>query len=96
MDKLVKYLESPQHLIHSPPLVPLPRIIYRSLGICTFPSSTQNYLYCALYKVYGGYTMEARPLVCGSREVVPVKRQGSIILGAVVLLYSEHGTPLSH
>ena len=76
MDKLVKYLESPQHLIGSPPLVPLPQIVYHSLGICTFPGSTQNHLYCALYEVCGGYTTEARPLVCGSREAIPVKLTG--------------------
>ena len=76
MDKSVKYLESPQHQIRSPPLTPFPQIIYHSLGICTSPGSTQNHPHCALYKVRGGYTMEAGPLVHGSREVVPVKLTG--------------------
>ena len=76
MDKSVKYLKSPQHQIHSPPLVPSPQIVYHSLGICTFPSLTQNCLNCTLYEVRGGYTTEARPLVSGSREVIPVKMTG--------------------
>jgi len=96
MDKSVKYLESPQHLICSPPLVPLPQIVYHSLGICTFPGLTRNCLHCALHKVFGGYTMEARPLVHGSKEVVPVVNRVVSSLGAVVSLYWERGMPLSH
>ena len=83
-DKSVEYLKSSQHQIHSPPLTPIPHIIYHSHGICTFPGSTQNHILSILHKVHGEYTTEARPLVSGSKEVVPDSYQGSIIFGAVV------------
>ena len=59
------------------------------LGFAPSPGSTRNRLYCALHKVRGGYTTEARPLVHGSKEVVPVSRQGSIIFGCSCIALIE-------
>jgi len=42
----------------------------------------------ALHEVHGGYIMEARLLIYIFREVAPgILIQGSVFLGAVVLLY---------